>query len=327
MIKKFIVVSLLIALAGSTYACDMCNCYIGLNPQTKKNIVGLRYHYSPYTGTHLSDDEIRSLMLNKNKFTETRNTVELHGQFYPVQKLQLLFSIPYIYNVENVPSTSGSNAHARFANIQHEVDTQTQQLSGSTHSGISDPFLLAHYQVFNRHSTDSDAFVDRLMAGAGIKIPLGDYQLEPGADVNERIHLPGTGSWDLLLSAIYMAKMKRVGVNANISYLVTTVNDESYEFGNRFNANLLFYYQMNLRDFSFFPNAGGYYESAAKNKSGKTEVSNTGGDIIYVSGGLDIYYRKFGLNMAAQFPFVQELYENQPHIDYRLIAGITFAFN
>lgn len=321
------VVCLLSLLTANVYACDFCNCYLGLNPQTKKNIIGLRYHYSAFTGTHLSDDEIRSLFLNKNKFTETHTTVELHGQWYPVQRLQVLFSIPYIYNVENVPSSSGGNAQARLTNIAHNVDPGTQQLSGSTHKGISDPVLLAHYQLFNRHATDSDSFAQRLMAGAGIKIPLGKYHLDPGSEVAERVHLPGTGSWDLLLSTVYMAKLNRLGLNVNVSYLLTTVNNESYEFGNRFNANMLLYYQLNAKEFSFFPNAGIFYESAAKNKSGSADIDNTGGHVFCAGGGLDIYYRKFALNMAAQIPVMLELNENQPHNDYRLSAGVSFAFN
>ena len=144
MFKKVFFFCLLIAIVEKITACDYCNCYLGLNPQTKKNIIGLRYHFSHYTGTHLSDEEVRDLYLDKHKFTETHTTVELYGQLYPVQKLQVLFSIPYIYNVENVPLAPPSDGMARSASIQHDADPATNQLKGSTQSGISDPVVLAH---------------------------------------------------------------------------------------------------------------------------------------------------------------------------------------
>ena len=83
-------------------ACDFCNCYLGLNPQYKKNIVGLRTHYKLYNGTHHDLAEFSDAALTNKDFWEKRTEVELHAQWYPVQKLQIIFSLPYIYNIEGM---------------------------------------------------------------------------------------------------------------------------------------------------------------------------------------------------------------------------------
>lgn len=314
---------LLVIIVFSTHllnACDFCNCYLGLNPHYKKNIIGLRYHYMSYNGTHHHISEFGDATLSEKDFYEKRSNIELHGQWYPIQKLQLIFSLPYIYNAEGV-SAKGEQA---TVNHHHHGDDST---GDEPIKGIGDPIVIAHYQMFNKTNMDSTKFSHRLLAGGGIKLPTGKYKLGTDADPLERTHQPGTGSWDFIASASYLGKINRAGVNLNVSYLFTTINSESFQFGNRFNANAIVYYQSNIKKSKLFPSIGTFVEQADKDWNDNYYISNSGGTIIYAHAGLDFYYKKIAINTAFQLPVSQTLNMPQPEMNYRIITGISVAIN
>jgi hypothetical protein len=306
--KIFLPAVIFIISISVSNACDFCNCYLGLNPHFKKNSIGLRYHYTSYNGSHMDDSEIRELNLSNDDFWERRTNIELHGQWYPTQKMKVLFSFPYIINSEGTDVGGGE-------------ETGTEIIKG-----IGDPIVIAHYQLFNE-TGDTTNFSHRLLAGGGIKFPFGKWKLEDGAEAHERIHQPGTGSWDFLASIEYLAKYQRFGLNTNISYLITTSNDQSFQFANRFNANVICYYQINVKAASLYPNLGAYLEQAGKDKDHHDNLQNSGGTILYAHVGMDFYFKNFSLNTAFQLPAMQRLNEPQPHMNFKFITGITYAFN
>ena len=309
----------MLLLTGSVaFSCDYCNCYLGLNPQYKKNTIGIRYHYMNYTGTHESEMELQEMGLSKDEFWETRTRAELHGQWYATPKLKIIFSAPYVINKEGIHDNGEHQSHSGADQpMTHETETI---------NGIGDPLAIAHYQVFN-FTGDSLHFSQRLFAGGGIKFPIGKWKLEEGEEAHERVHQPGTGSWDFILSTEYLAKYKRTGMNVNLSYLIPTTNSQSYRFANRFNANMVFYYQVNAKETSIYPSIGTYFEQAGNDMDENTSVENSGGTILYAHAGIDFYFKNFSINTALQLPATQHLNQPQPEMKYRCIAGITYSFN
>lgn len=314
---QFLLVAILFS-ASLAEACDFCNCYLGLNPHYKKNSIGLRYHYSSYNGTHHDLSEFTDAGLTKDDFWEKRTVTEFHAQWYPVHKLQLIFSLPYIHNTEGM-SANGELAMGDHHHGSAETDDAIK--------GIGDAVALANYQVFNVTNADSTRFSQRLFAGAGIKLPVGKYKLGADADPLERTHQPGSGSWDLLLNASYLGKINRTGINLNASYLLTTENSEHFQFGNRFNANATVYYQCAVKNTLLYPNLGTYFEQAGKDWNENYYLSNSGGTIVYAHAGLDVYFNKLSLSAALQLPVNQTLNTPQPEMKYRLITGISYAIN
>lgn len=315
--KRFILIFFLLQ-SYLINACDYCNCYLGLNPHYKLSRIGLRYHQMNYSGSHHELSEFSDHSLSTNDFWENRSTVELHGQWYPVQKLQIVFSLPYIYNAE------GMSEKAEAAIGQH---THDEESGNGISKGIGDPFIIAHYQLFNRTNSDSTKFSQRLFAGAGIKAPMGSYRLGMDAEASERVHQPGTGSWDIISSATYLGKLNSVGCNLNASYMLTNPNDEDFQFGNKLNVNAIIYYEWKLKKIHLYPSIGAYYEQANPDRNQGEYVDNSGGSIVYAHTGIDFYYKRFSINTAFQIPVSQALHSPQPEIIYRLITGVSFAFD
>jgi hypothetical protein len=165
------------------------------------------------------------------------------------------------------------------------------------------------------------------LAGAGIKIPIGDYKIEDTDEAHERNHKPGTGSWDVLLSMVYLGKINKTGWNINVTYLIANSNSRHFQFGNKFNMNVTAYQQTRLKGAMLFPNIGLYYEQSAKEWDKSYYIQNSGGSITYAHAGLDVYYKRISVNTAFQLPFLRSLNGYQAEIKYRIITGITYAIN
>ena len=139
--KRLFLLAIIIFSAYLLNACDFGSCYPGLNPHYKKNSIGLRYHYMSYHGTHHDLSEFGDATLSKNVFWEKRSNIELHGQWYPAPRLQLIFSLPYINNVE------GMSAKAKQATAGHHHGDGSE--GDKPVKGIGDPIVIAQYQLFS----------------------------------------------------------------------------------------------------------------------------------------------------------------------------------
>lgn len=272
-----------------------------------------------YNGTHHDLSEFANDQLTKIDFWEKRSNIELYGQWYPVQKLQIIFSLPYIYNIEGMSTTGEQATGHHHHGDESEADKPIQ--------GIGDPLVIAHYQLFNKTNVDSTKFSHRLFAGGGIKFPIGKYKLGNDADPLFRTHQPGTGSWDFIASTSYLGKINRAGFNVNVTYLLTTMNNENFQFGNRFNANAIVYYQCNIKKSKLYPSIGSFVEQADMDWNYNYYLSNSGGAIVYAHAGLDFYFKKMAINTAIQIPVSQTLNMPQPEMNYRIITGISVAIN
>ena len=76
-----------------------------------------------------------------------------------------------------------------------------------------------------------------------------------------------------------------------------------------------------------FPSLGIYYEQALRDKVHHEELFNSGGNIFYSQAGIEIAFKKFSVSSEFQLPVFQRLNSPQPEAKYRLIAGVTYAFN
>ena len=272
---KFIIILITIILPLRTYACDACGCslggnYFGILPLYNKNFVGLRWsqakfyaymdHHSEYLPPEYSNDTYRK--------------VELWGRFYINKRFQVFSFIPYAFNT---------------------MDGNEQKVSIN---GLGDMTAMANYLLFNTGEDETRKFKHTLLAGGGLKLPTGKFDTEDKGKLVNRNFQIGTGSLDFLLTSVYTIRYQRVGANIEAGYKINTRNSNQYHFGNQFNISSLFFYWQKVKSISFLPNAGVYYEQAAKHKDRGIIQANTGGSALFATAGLETYFKSFtvGLN-------------------------------
>lgn len=291
--KKVFFISLALLAAHVTMACDVCGCslggsYFGILPQFNKNFVGLRWSQARFHAymNHQSD------YLKPETSNDTYQKLELWGRYYVNKRIQLFAFIPYSFN-----SMKG-----------------TEQVVSS--QGLGDITLIGNYLLLNTGEDKTKKFKHTWMAGAGVKLPTGDSNLEDkGVLVNPNFQL-GTGSLDFLLSTVYTLRYQKAGLSVESGYKINTRNRNDYVFGNQFHASSQVFYWQNAGVFAFLPNAGVYFEQAAKHRDGTILQANTGGSSVQLTAGLETYVKGFTVGFTYKHPVNQ-------HYNSDNIADIT----
>ncbi|MBL7834580.1 MAG: hypothetical protein JNK18_11530 [Cyclobacteriaceae bacterium] len=291
--KKIFFISLALLAAHGTMACDVCGCslggsYFGILPQFNKNFVGLRWSQARFHAymNHQSD------YLKPETSNDTYQKLELWGRYYVNKRIQLFAFIPYSFN-----SMKG-----------------TEQVVSS--HGLGDITVIGNYLLLNTGEDKTKKFKHTWMAGAGVKLPTGDSNLEDkGVLVNPNFQL-GTGSLDFLLSTVYTLRYQKAGLSVESGYKINTRNRNDYVFGNQFHASSQVFYWQNAGVFAFLPNAGVYFEQAAKHRDGTILQANTGGSSVQLMAGLETYVKGFTVGFTYKHPVNQ-------HYNSDNIADIT----
>lgn len=293
----------------SDIGCDLCGCYMGLDPNFDLNQAGIRItsykfisdHHSTSSGSQSQNEPLLDHGGHEaNSSAEYYNDLELYFRYYITPKFRLFFSIPFSSN----------------------------DINGKKLNGTGDAKLISQYQVYATSITGKTNFWQRIFLGGGVKLPTGVYnktivtgQLDPHIQ-------PGTGSFDFILNGLYISKFEKSGIGwrNDVIYTVNTENSNGYRFANRFNLTSTFTYDIMAKDWTFLPHAGVYIETTAMDKQDGNNVKDTGGNAFFGTGGLDIYYNEFSFDFNFKFILDDNLNGDQPANDYRMFFGLGYAF-
>ncbi|MEZ4905546.1 MAG: hypothetical protein R2822_29180 [Spirosomataceae bacterium] len=288
----------------SARSCDVCGCgatnyNFGILPQFHKNFIGIRYRYQHF----------ESHPQNKGAFVNTQDifqSTELWGRFYIAPRLQVLAIVPYSFNT-----------HSNYAETKHL-------------QGLGDASALINYNVLDRFTLKDSvtAIKHNLWVGMGIKTASGKYQYDrfdftQVANANFQL---GSGSWDILLSAIYTFRYRNFGLNSNTVYRRTTQNPVKYQFGNRLNTSLSAFYVKQFKTLGLMPNAGVLLDWGQKDRSESKTVVETGGYAALLTGGVDVYRKSWSIGISAQIPIQQNLGEGHLMTHERVNVNLTYLF-
>ena len=201
-------------------------------------------------------------------------------------------------------------------------------------TGLGDAVVLAKYGFLNAMGTSSD-----ITLGVGAKVPLGSYEEANDIGITYIADLqPGSGAWDLIL---YTSLSKNFGFrpsttfSARMIYRATGKNKDyleglqTYEYGNE--VQLFFGISDEFVIFKkqlISPNIMVKYRNARKDEIDSVDLSNTGGNWIFLIPGLSL---KFSKNISfitrAEIPVSSNVDGTQLTPTYRLTSGFLIHFN
>jgi hypothetical protein len=187
-------------------------------------------------------------------------------------------------------------------------------------SGFGDITLMAKYAVWQTTK-------HQLIAGAGVKFGTGEYKLlNSEGEINEPTIMPGTGSTDAILSALYNFSIipNKLGVFASASHRFTTENSLDYEFGDstfidagvsyRLNEKITLITQINTR-------------ISRRDEFLGMDVPNTGVTFINVTPGVVLAASEnVSLYTHVQLPVYQRVNEVNLVPSFGLMAGVSYGF-
>ena len=298
-IFKIIFILMALFINQKAKSCDVCCCSmggtnLGILPQFHKNFIGLHYFNRGFSSEHtILGTETKSIS------RELFQTTELRGRFHLNKKIQLFVLLPF------------------------NINRQTENNVTSTFAGLGDVTTFANYSIYNNEDSLSKKWKHNLQLGGGIKLPTGSYKkLDESKILNPNIQT-GTGSFDILIDAIYTVRYKKWGLNNTAFYRFNTTNSNDFKFGNRFTIASSFFYWANIKGYSLLPSAGINYEKADKDLHNSFIVDQSGGSSLFTTFGLDFYYHSFTFGVNYQLPVYQDNLITQS----KLKCGATLLYN
>ncbi|MBK7181770.1 MAG: hypothetical protein IPH89_01930 [Bacteroidetes bacterium] len=316
-----------------SYACDFCGSFMGITPYDNQSSIAMLYRYKSYSGYFnanqngkLFPNTYKSSVINSNSNTSFTNlkhgthgtvldstlsdrdyevftTAELRAKYFIHNRIEINGIVPFVMNSDRIKEQK--------QNIQ----------------GIGDITLFAAYHVISKTMTEK--YQHRLIIGAGLKLPVGDYYQKN--ENNQRINFmlqPGTGSVDYLAYVYYVFGYKKIGFSFNSTY---KINGENYYHEKIANSstnylNVFFKFRQE-KDFKIFPSIQGYYEYTEGLFINDVLQAGTTMNIANAGIGLDLFYKQFALNTSFQVPVYEQKINGNMANACKLMVGLTFNFN
>lgn len=286
-------------------ACDICGCgagsyYLGILPDFSKHAAGLRYRHNQLT-THLGAGGITTYLTTK----EVYQTTELWGGWNLSKRFRLMAVVPMAFNQR---TNQGITQHK---------------------DGLGDAIINGYYNVLSGKKTvGNKLLVQSLWAGVGVKLPTGKYNAaDKSTGNNTNLFQLGTGSWDVLLNAMYDLRWQDAGINVSASYKLNTANHYNYTYGNRLTANTQLYHKFRLwHQLVLAPNTGVAYEYGNRDMDVRYKVDMSGGRAFMYTAGMEVAYKKLVLGGNWQTPISQNMANGfvKAGNRYMLHMGVSF---
>lgn len=315
---KIKIIILLTLITSSTFACDICGCFMGITPYDNQSNFGVYYRYRSYNGYTGQKQQFfpsNSSFLpikNQTNFSkgqhnglqsdyEIYRTTELRGKYFLQKRWEFNAIIPYLINSE------------RYNN-------QT-----STISGLGDITVFSGYHLIRKLESKLN---QRLISGLGIKIPTGNHTIKSDAGINYSTPFqPGTGSTDAFIYANYILGYKTWGFSINSSYKVNGENAQKESIANSTTNFLSVFKKIDIKkNLKIIPSLQASYEYSKGEKyngilTGEHETNN-----LLTGVGLDIFVKNIAFNASMQTN-TWSAQTDHPLSSGRLVLGLTYNLN
>jgi Putative MetA-pathway of phenol degradation len=299
---------------GQLFACDFCNCLMGINPYYSSSNalhVSMLFQHSTSPGV----EEIAAPVLMRGvpgevispaavthggagASSETRKTIELAYRFHVSDDLMVTALAPY----------------------------RMMQISGTESfsvNGFGDITVLAHYVM-------RPAFWEQtpvtLLLGGGVQLPTGSHtRTDPGGDLVEPDVQPGSGSVNYILSSTMTVQPGRWTFALDVYGKLNTRNSRQDKLGNSLAITAGVSREL-MRDnsslFAVVANAGLRGETASRDRVESVEDPETGTTSLYGNVGAQVSFGILRLDVGVLVPVSQERPAGAPDEETRLVSGL-----
>ena len=172
------------------------------------------------------------------------------------------------------------------------------------HDGVADLTFLAKYRFWQKDPRPQETL--RWAALGGMNIRSGDSDFS-------------SDSYDPILGTVFSWQRDRGWLDADMSWLFNTGDGENRHDVLRYNVSY---------SYRLFPTV---YESANVHELDAVaelngRYSTSGSHEVFFSPGLQLITRRWIFETSLQLPVVQELADDEPETEYRLVMGFRFQW-
>ncbi len=311
----------------SEAACGSSNCSLITGSQSGltgkgRFVVDLSYRYIPQDDKQRGSGDTDEVLVPKVNFEDREIELDHHRELRTINKLAQL-DVSY-----GVTDKFTLSLNIPFFNDRlHEHDDEItpadpvgefNNVDGT--SGFGDITLLAKYSLWQ---TAKHQFI----GGAGVKFATGEYKLRDNeGNINEPTLMPGTGSYDFILSGLYIHSLipNRVQLFGGLSHRFTTENSLDYEFGDTTFIDAGVNYVLNDK-----VTLSGQINTRISRRDTfiDQDVPSTGGEFVNLTPGVRLAATdNLSFYAHVQIPIYQRVNEVNLVPRYGLLLGASYGF-
>lgn len=312
--KTVMLFSILIMLIKplSVSACDFCALHIGATPfEFNKNAIRIDTRIASGGDVFIDGAKAPNPKGLDGRFITTKLT----GFYTLTDRLILSAVVPWVDRKEKHLEPDGS--------------------VGQEHtSGLGDITLLGNYVFFDNAESNPDNST-KFSGMFGLKFPTGDTNQATNGEVAEMHIQPGSGSWDVLAGGSAAHRMGRFSLYGDVLFKFNTDGANNYRFGNSLLYDIVGKYQVwpgeTISSNRAFLLLGLNGEISRQDKESGIAVEDTGGDMLMVSPGINIFLKAHWLIEAIYQRPVQRHFNgavDHPQVvtSDKVIVGIQYFF-
>lgn len=313
-LRNRVVLLLQFILIQSSFACDVCGCFMGVSPGDRRSFIGTFYRFRSFAGENINgssyfpDGSLRTLhgehaneLPSGNQY-EIYRAAEVRARYYLHQRIELNVVVPYLMNTD-------------FSDgVSNEI------------SGMGDITLMAGWQFLDEKK--SGAFTHRLLVGAGAKLATGDNnQQEEGVRYPFLVQT-GTGSNDALLYMNYQLGVKNWGLSITPVYKMNGTNRFDERVGNSQTVfGSVFYKWLVSDELTIMPAIHLYAEHTKGLKKNDAWMKGTSMESVLCGPGMDVYWKNIGFTCYLQGAVHEKDNGSGMKSFGRLVTGFSWYFN
>ncbi|MCC6545463.1 MAG: transporter [Nitrospirae bacterium] len=307
--------------------CGSANCFLVTGTQEGitapgQIILDLSYRFIPMDRAQRGSERVSEVLVPGINFAGGEIELDHHREKRTINELA---QMDVSYGVTNRFALSlalpviNDRLHEHFVEVGTPEEAFSRQ-DGT--AGFGDLRLVGKYALWvnTRHL---------LVGGLGVKAPTGDYKLlDSYGTINEPTIMPGTGSWDGLVSAFYNHQLlRRLDAFLSASYQMTTENNLEYQFGNTLLINGGINHLLILKEKELTVSLQINMRQAPHDEFKGEQVPGTGGIWIYLTPGVKVPSSpNTTFYTHVQLPVYQYVNETNLVPRYGLIFGMSHAF-
>lgn len=282
-------------------ACDVCGCFIGVLPYDNQSAIGIMHRYRIFNGYpsapagnlfppgayRLSNPSAlhaqhsnATPMLSPGDF-ESYKTIELRAKWFIHSRVELNLILPFSENRSGVNGAREKTA------------------------GMGDPTILAGFHLVRK--TGEGRFRNRLVAGLGIKLPLGNCAAVSSSGERLPVMLQtGTGSTDGMLYMAYTGGGYNFRWGTTVAGKINGVNKYHEQFSPSITSTTFIGYLFSAGSWRFLPQCTMYSEAMNGLRENEVLVEGSSMKTILLGPGLNVFYKNLSLDCNIQFPVYEE---------------------
>ncbi len=313
---RFLLVVLFFASTVQVFACDFCNCLMGINPYYSSSNalhVSMLFQHSTTPPEEAAPGDVPQLMrsvpgevLSPASVThggaggssETRKTIELAYRFHLFDDLLISCLAPY-----RMTQVSGGESFSA--------------------NGFGDITVLAHY-VARPHLWDRAPVT--LLLGGGVQLPTGSStRTDPAGDLVEPDVQPGSGSVNYIVSSTMMVQPGPWTFVLDVYGKLNARNSRQDKLGNSLAITAGASHELTRDNSSLFAivaNAGLRGETASRDRVAGVLNPETGSTSLYGNIGAQVFFGILRLDVGVLIPISQDRPTGAPDEDTRVVSGL-----